>query len=140
MICGKGFSWRFIAASFDPPSPEIIGNISCLINCKNTRVPRQQLEMQTRRFFRFLNLETLRWRFVVHVGIPIAVFGCARSRGGASFLTCGFPSLCLSPNHCNYSSNTCLFVCLLEWRISASASPHDQGGRFEWVSGEGHCG
>lgn len=47
---------------------------------------------------------------------------------GPSSLTCGFHSCSLSPNHCNYCSNTSLFVCLLEWRISVSASRWPVGG------------
>lgn len=108
MIYGKGFSWRFIATGYDPPHPEIIGNVSCLISCENTTVSACSQKSKLKVFV-FLNLEMLRCHFVIRVSLWL----CEVTRR-ASSLTCGFRSCHLSPNHCNYSSNTSLFVCLLK--------------------------
>lgn len=81
MIYGKGFSWRFIAAGCDPPHPEIIGNIPCLINCENT--PASDCSQKCKlKLFVFLNLEMLRCHFVIHVSFPTKPCGSARSGEG----------------------------------------------------------
>lgn len=83
VIYGKGFSWRLIAAGCDPPHPEIIGNISCLINGENSTVSdcRQKSKVQV---FVLLNLAMLRCHCLIHVSFPTKV--CASCK-----VTLGLP-------------------------------------------------
>lgn len=134
-IYGKGFSWRFIAPGCDPPHPEIIGNVSCLINCENPTV--SDCSQKTKlKVFVFVNLEMLQGHLVMHVSFPTKVLA---RRGHARGFLPNVVFMCrLSPDDCNYSGNTSLFVC---WNDAlACLHPTDQGGCFQWASGEGHCG